>query len=779
MTKKTADSLWNAIPLTPKLNKTERDFFKIPVDDLIGRGLTATKTAIDLGECNHITIDLLASHGFDQDKKETTVLNFPTNSRKSTLFYDLIEQYADRDDAIVIVCSPFIKLVEKDFVEIKRRVGDQILRYDERDELYVGSDYVSIKPQVQRFKVHVMTVNCLLQNPGSSSRETSDKKQEYLSALLRYAREDGKKVFLFIDEIHESVHNFHIEFLPHLAKWRERLHKVFVASATFTVGSYVVLQHLARFTNKRISVFESPRNRELQNRASLTIHMVNEQYRDTNLEPLECLHNILESWEKKGSPGPVNILTGHRNLASQLNSKKNPQSLTTKFPTLNFKLLISGEGNTEFEPGGNHLGTLFKTGVNIEEPDNLLVIILPYTSQLPERTNKLPYGIFTDGIPSLVQALGRQRNGGECHVIMSRPAFTIEGTELRIGRGAKSFYDSTSEAYKSQLDQYRELVTDYKNKVEELGDHIKFLRGTADGVQGIGSYYPSLQDYLLERSSESIVRGSLSGGKGLSTYMLWAACNDQFEGVKLTVINYWKPKEVLIELTDKPEENWATISNHFPDLDTPAATLQDLYNAVYQKLFGENHEFRLQFLVGKKKLNPTNAAKDSRVLKTVLGSVFYQWGLDFPKLLARVRDEGFYDYYIEYLFSEHRSLRPTDNTINIFSEWRDEFTRFLLEHREVSKIAQNHLIDPKKVEKHWAQESRKLFLDLLDMLAVVDPVFKTGAVKLTSRHREKPFRLAYVVAFGPVKRDQQRSEGNSRRNGERWVLPEWIKLSHE
>lgn len=58
---------------------------------------------------------------FDYDKKETVVLNFQVGQGKTTLCYDLIAQY-EKKGYCVIVCSPFIKLVNKDYQEIKARV---------------------------------------------------------------------------------------------------------------------------------------------------------------------------------------------------------------------------------------------------------------------------------------------------------------------------------------------------------------------------------------------------------------------------------------------------------------------------------------------------------------------------------------------------------------------------------------------------------------------------------------------------------------------------------
>jgi hypothetical protein len=169
------------------------------------------------------------------------------------------------------------------------------------------------------------------------------------------------------------------------------------------------------------------------------------------------------------------------------------------------------------------------------------------------------YGIFSDTVSSITQALGRQRNGGECHVIMGRPLKTIKGTELRKPAGeAFTFAAGDRETFKSQNRQLLDITELFQTCLSGQQEDIAFLRGnqSTNPAQCVSSHYPSLQDSLLTESKEALVSGSLSGGSGLSAYMLWAACNNQFEGVTLKAVKSWYLTEKVIRLSNHINDNW-------------------------------------------------------------------------------------------------------------------------------------------------------------------------------------------------------------------------------
>ena len=76
-----------------------------------------------------------------------------------------------------------------------------------------------------------------------------------IQEMLDRRREFGKESILFIDEIHDSVHNFKSTYLPNVFRWKDRVKKIFVASATHNVSSLAAIQLLGKITENRISIF--------------------------------------------------------------------------------------------------------------------------------------------------------------------------------------------------------------------------------------------------------------------------------------------------------------------------------------------------------------------------------------------------------------------------------------------------------------------------------------------------------------------------------------------
>src|SRR5207253_853586 len=126
----------------------------------------------------------------------------------------------------------------------------------------------------------------------------------------------------------------------------------------------------------------------------LYIHITNTAYSSSDVSGLSCLKQLLIKNTKK----KVNILCAHKKLAHALVKDEGFKELLT-----NFSLTTGDNKNVLFNSTGNNIGTTFKTGINIEEPDNVFIIILPYfTQDVPDLAG---YGIFTDGVPALIQSL--------------------------------------------------------------------------------------------------------------------------------------------------------------------------------------------------------------------------------------------------------------------------------------------------------------------------------------------------------------------------------------
>jgi hypothetical protein len=510
----------------------------------------------------HLKSNLLQTYA-QWPEKNTVVLDIPVGRGKSSSCYDLIQRYSKDERNVVLVLSPFRKLVKKDYDEIngKRKISAfnyESLRDIPADEL---SDFIG---EAVTNRVHIMTVNCLLGNPGEDAFDQSSDKREYLKALYNRCQRMKKRVILFFDEIHEAIYNFEPQFVPNLYKWKPLVDKCFVSSATFTAASYPVIKFIALLTDRHITVASLDRTKlDPKKMSRLHLHIVAEEYSGKNLRPLQYLKGILRSSKGK----QVNILTGTKSLADALMAKKDSRGNDNPFyehlEPFSFNL-VTPDTKRDYDPIGNNIGTTFKTGVNIENnPDkkgNVYIIIMPVVKQSSPET------IFSDGIPSIIQSIGRLRSGGKIHLFMYEPTHLIEpnpdaiqryaGEEERKGYLYLSAYKPLKErlpewftANKSIAyydDQYRSIETLKK-------EYDRYLKGSVNEVielmeqGGIGYQYPTFEEYLMNKGQRLLVRNDPRYGSDLSSFVLWAALNNQFCNALLHDITYTaKPKREIL-----------------------------------------------------------------------------------------------------------------------------------------------------------------------------------------------------------------------------------------
>src|SRR5690606_17607954 len=127
----------------------------------------------------------------ENGKKETVVFNFQVGRGKTQLCYELVKKYAD-EGYIVIVCSPFIKLVEKDYKAINDLVNPLKGFGGIKGRRKTISNYQDVHPAgvydhetlPQICDVHIMTINCLLGNPGDTALEQNFYKGQFLKNLI-------------------------------------------------------------------------------------------------------------------------------------------------------------------------------------------------------------------------------------------------------------------------------------------------------------------------------------------------------------------------------------------------------------------------------------------------------------------------------------------------------------------------------------------------------------------------------------------------------------------
>lgn len=215
--------------------------------------------------------DSLASH-IELHDKNTVVVNAGVGQGKTTAIIDIVKQYYDNTDYVIFIASPFVSLVEQYYKDILEKDIPEanVFRYET-----LGNEELT---NFWRKRVHIVTVNCLLGNPGEDAFINSSVKRYYLNRLVKYCEKKNKKVIFIYDEIHDAIHNFQEKYIFNLWKWRNVILKNYIISATYNEASKVVIEYLAELTDDKIQIIESERVKIPEKQSELFLHYNNEQF---------------------------------------------------------------------------------------------------------------------------------------------------------------------------------------------------------------------------------------------------------------------------------------------------------------------------------------------------------------------------------------------------------------------------------------------------------------------------------------------------------------------
>lgn len=565
---------FNKVDIPVEVERIGVDTFLIPSDVIARCGYTYLCPVYELLEDGmeslphqnvgeYITKESLKSVASIAEEA-TIVLNVQVGKGKTQACYDLINEYSKGDKKVVLMVSPFKKLVEKDFTALTA-LGVSAFNYM---QLPKDDTYDEVLADALKSKAHIMTINCLLGNPGEDSFAQTFVKSNYLNSLYAKCKEEGKEVIIFFDEIHESVSHFAAHLFPNLYRWADVVKQCYVSSATYTIALYPVLKYIALLTNKTIIEFHVHRHKWVANKISkLHLHILTEEYSGGRLHALAPLLSIL----KENSGKQVNILTAHKSIVKSLlqpkDSKGNDNPFYDVLKPFKFNEVHGGTDNS-FNERGNNIGTTFKTGVNIDNSKSVLIIILPVVKQ------NSPENIFSDGAPSVIQALARQRLGGTIHILMYDPVYLLEPALENVeetdenGLGGYTFFGTykpmqqrldglltANKKLEYYVDQHRSLdilAKKYKTRYEKNGELINALRQSeADGTTQLGFQYPTFEQYLMDEGVHLLVKNYPQFGGDLSSYVLWAALNSQFVNAELKSISYYTENSRDIRLISK------------------------------------------------------------------------------------------------------------------------------------------------------------------------------------------------------------------------------------
>lgn len=490
--------------------------------------------------------DSLISH-INLHDKNTVVINAGVGQGKTTAIIDIVKQYYDSTDYIVFLASPFVSLVEQYHKDIlQKEIPERdVFRY----EVLGNEEPVDFWHK----RIHIVTANCLLGNPGEEAFINSSVKRYYINRLVKYCEKHGKKVIFIYDEIHDAIHNFKEKYIFNLWKWRNVILKNYIISATYNEASKVVIEYLAELTDDKIQIIESERIRFSEKQSELFLHYNNEQYYTYDDKTITGLVKELIYLGKD-----IDILSYSKTLADNIIKNKDSgigKELYSKYDKINncTSELVLNQRNARatpqnrYNPSMCNVGTNFKTGVSIKKENHAYVIILPPRgAKMPFKNN---YGIFSGGINSIIQALARQRVKGEIHLILPKPKdFDFESLqfeETEKTEAFKEFYTSVMDIqeveyksnYLSLSSQDDLLNTFYEKEIKEnIKQEIDFVK-TLDRSNKARLDFPEYRLFKLDEGEAVLAKKYDFYGNDLSSYITYCAITNQFINCKLVSNN--------------------------------------------------------------------------------------------------------------------------------------------------------------------------------------------------------------------------------------------------
>lgn len=500
--------------------------------------------------------------------KNTVVINAGVGQGKTHAIIDIVKQYYEREEFVIFIASPFVSLVEQYYKDVLEKgiPENDVLRYE-----VLGNEEL---PAFWHKRVHIVTANCLLGNPGEDAFINSSVKRYYLNRLSKYCERKGKKVIFIYDEIHDTIHNFKEQYIFNLWKWRNVIHKNFIISATYNEASKVVIEYLAELTNNKIQIIESERKRFPEKQSELFLHYNSEQFYNFDDAKITELVGDLISFGKD-----VDILSYSKKLAQNIIKNKAGgigAELYKKYEEINnctSELTLNQRGDREipqnrYKPDMCNVGTNFKTGVSIQKENHAFVIIMPPKgAKMPFKNN---YGIFTSGINSIIQALARQRKKGEIHIILPKPKEfdydTLIFEEEEQHEQFKEFYERVKDSseveektkYIPLAEQDNMFFNFYENTLKaNIKDEIAFVQNL-ERPNKVRLDFPEYKLYKLSDSEDYFVNKTLFFGGDLSAYITYCAVTNQFINCKFVggfakqelILNYGEIQKGLKEFCD-------------------------------------------------------------------------------------------------------------------------------------------------------------------------------------------------------------------------------------
>src|SRR5690554_1228154 len=117
------------------------------------------------------------------EESNTVILNCGVGSGKTTAIIRAIKQFYENPEYVIFVATPYLSLVEQYYKDIQAKAEipqNEIYRHEWiGDKNYKHISYIDKR-------VHIVTINALLGNPGEDSIINSSSKRAYLNGMVEY-----------------------------------------------------------------------------------------------------------------------------------------------------------------------------------------------------------------------------------------------------------------------------------------------------------------------------------------------------------------------------------------------------------------------------------------------------------------------------------------------------------------------------------------------------------------------------------------------------------------
>lgn len=532
----------------------------------------APKTIITPNDQGFISPQIVSNLIPKLHTKDTVVINAGVGQGKSYSVIELIKEYSKLEEYVVILAVPFNNLINQYVADLTAesdintssvfnmmKINNYTFETFTNTPLNYGffSDVDAVNEfQPENFKVHVMSINALLGNSGDNILFQSNKKVKYFNSLQTYCEANNKKIILFFDEIHDSIHNFREDLIYGFWRYQNLIHKIFVVSATFNEASKEVIKYLSEFTNKEIQILESKRKVFPDKQSRL--HLIfNEKYDLTKND------NFMKLFERTANNKTSFDFIVYSKKQIESNFKANPdvnQILQLSGCRINYcyaDTFDTANDVAKYEVDAINIGTNFTTGVNITKENHVMFIFIPIALDKSFINNN---GVFRSIPNSVIQALARQRKAGDIYIIMPPPRgikpeslpFSIDTNQkiIEIVNKYKS-YGSEDVSYTNinkQFDILDKVYNSIKERVKSAELNIGNAVGSRFGMNRL--QLPAKEIFILEKGEQYLSDNFFDGS--ISTYIFWAAITNQFLNCRLTSI--FKNDELFFTFEDIQEK---------------------------------------------------------------------------------------------------------------------------------------------------------------------------------------------------------------------------------